>query len=109
MAEIKSIAQALDEFKEFKGCWIGYLYVKKDSLTFSIEDHYGIPGTDITKPIGELSFAKIDDFDIDIDELNNLMIVQTREVKPGEIEFQFESGTARIVAGEVNWMSYEGY
>ena len=108
-AGVESFAKLIDEHKGFNGYWIGYLYFKKDSLTFSVENHYGIPGTDITKPVGEFSFSEIGDFSIDVDDMTDVMIDSVREIRPGELEFRFESGSARIAAGKIDWMDYEGY
>ena len=105
--QAESFARLIDEHKAFNGYWIGYLYCKKDSLTFSVENHYGIPGTDITKPVGEFSFSDIEDFSIDVDDMTDVMIDSVKENRPGELKFTFESGSARIAAGTINWMSYE--
>lgn len=106
---IESISKAIDENNQFNGYWIGYLYCKKDSFTFSIDNHYGIPGTDITKPVGEMSFEEIVDFSIEIDDMTDTMIDHVVESRPGLVEFFFESGSARIDAKKVHWLSYEGY
>ncbi len=109
LGQAESFAKLIDENNAFNGYWIGYLYCKKDSLTFSVENHYGIPGTDITKPVGQFSFSEIVDFNIDIDDMTDVMIDSVKEIRPGELEFTFESGSARIAANKIEWLSYEGY
>lgn len=41
--------------------------------------------------------------------MTDVMIDSMREIRPGELEFTFESGSAHIVAGKIEWMDYEGY